>query len=169
MKHRKYLNATEVMILWDTYNKSFSYGEASSTVGVVNSTGYHWIKDIQALLAGEKVERSRGGDVLRQVFKNIKQENALAANSGLHSMSLSADEENLTTVQTQPQTNGFKASNLAEMTAEERVNFLFAELKKAIAELALEMANERNKEILEQAKSSNVIGMIKRGWSTSII
>ena len=152
MKHKKYLNATEVMILWNTYNRSFSYKEASDAVGVVMSTGYRWIKEIQAVLAGEKVVRLRGGDILRWVVRKIKEE-----------------KENPAGFQTPTQSNGPISQPSTAETTEERVERLFSELKRAIADLALEMANERNKEIIEQAKSSNIIGTIKKGWSTARI
>jgi len=146
------------MILWNTYNRSFSYKEASDAVGVVMSTGYRWIKEIQAVLAGEKVVRLRGGDILRWVVRKIKE------NKDLQSQ---MDKEDLITFQ--PQSNGPISQPSTAETTEERVERLFSELKRAIADLALEMANERNKEIIEQAKSSNIIGTIKKGWSTARI
>jgi len=147
MKRKNFLGINKVLELWLEYNRTFSYTDAAEKVGIVSSTARRWVMDIQSTLAGEKVRRERGQVVLKRVVKLIQEGNPI--------------------LQTPPVASSpvqISASN----TAEDRVDALFEELKQALSDLAIKLAEEKTKEITEAARRSNVVGMIAKQWSSRV-
>ena len=148
MKRKNFLGINKVLELWLEYNRTFSYTDAAEKVGIVSSTARRWVMDIQSTLAGEKVRRERGRMVIKRVIKLIQEENLIPPHPNA-------------TVISSPQ---LPTSN----TAEDRVDALFEELKQALSDLAIKLAEEKTKEITEAARRSNVVGMIAKQWSSRV-
>lgn len=147
MKQHKYLNIPQLKSLWSIYNEDFSIQRVARDLNIANSTASRWVRDIQHCLSGGRVTRVHGGDTLRSLISYLKR---------------SQEESNLVpNVESRPASPIYKERyEQATESVEGRVNRLFEELKSAISDLALEIVETKNKELVDAAKKSNLTGFI---------
>ena len=147
--------------MWDIYNKTLSISVVAEKLGVSYSNVRNWVRDIEQGLAGGKVYRVKGEQHLRVVLRTLKSREEEKSS-----------RENVR--ETVPSTSIYDTVPYSTSTqlpledVEARVERLWGKLKEAVSDLALQLADERNKELIEAARRSNLVGLIKQKWSTRV-
>ena len=147
MKTKRYLHrADQVVSLWDAYNSGLNPKAVAKDFGVSYSQVNHWISNIQAALAGEKVVRKKCANAFDGAVEIIRSRSKLLEKP--------------------------EPTDMVENPAT-KVERLWNELQPALGELALFMAEEKTKDIIEksrrleeEAKKSNILGFIQKRWES---
>lgn len=69
---KKYLKAEEIVGLWALHNKGLNGLQISKKVGIAHSTASDWVRDIQTMLNGGRVARTKGLNDLKVAIGIIK-------------------------------------------------------------------------------------------------
>lgn len=157
MKKRIYLTAPRILEMWDIYNETLSFSVTAEKLGVSYANVRNWVRDIERGLTGVKVNRVKGKQHLKTVLKILKNKEEEKSNIQKETTSPASIYETVpysTSIQLPPE------------DVEARVERLWNELKEAVSDLALQLADERSKELVEAAQRSNLVGLIKQKWST---
>ncbi len=153
MKTKRYLHrADQVVSLWDAYNSGLNPKAVAKDFGVSYSQVNHWISNIQAALAGEKVVRKKCPNAFEGAVRVSRSRSKL---------------------QEEPESPKVDVGANVEENPATKVERLWNELQPALGELALFMAEEKTKDIIEksrrleeEAKKSNILGFIQKRWES---
>ena len=134
------MKANQMVKAWDTYNQNLDVSLTAKEMNVSYGSVNYLVKDLQRVLAGSLPQRVKGRTHILTAAKIIK--------------SREAKTEETTA-------NGKHETSPSVESSESKINRLFDELKQAVEEYAYELALEKNKEIVEAAQKSNIVGTLR--------
>lgn len=146
MKHKKFLDTAGFLSIYQDYLAGYSIKEIAKRSGVSHITVYKNLKEIQSALAGEPITRKKMANDLRTAVAEIHRQREERRNAKAEKM-----PEISSPVET-PDPYG-------------RVDRAWNELKQALSDLAVFLADQRLGAVSEAAKKSNLVGLIDQAWS----
>lgn len=146
MKTKKYLTASEIISLWDTYQETLSARVAAERAGVAYNTASRMVREIESALEGEPITRKKGAGELKRAVREIRVSQVVVRSPATPALGEAPPQET-------------PSQSLPTEDAEQKIERLWNELKVAVVNYALEAV------VMEEAKKSSIVGLIKRGLS----